>query len=114
MSNIKFEVLNIVADTMGIVTGVSFQMSYFSKEVTTDKKLFRTGYHDLVEYLRARLQVDGPRKSFIDENSYSQERIVWEKELLKYTVITQQSKKIKKVRPYYDLILEIFENNSVH
>lgn len=58
--------------------------------------------------MEARLQLSGITQPVIDEKSYTQERMSWEKEFLKYTLINHQSKKIKKVRPSYDIVLEIF------
>ena len=58
--------------------------------------------------MEGRLQLTGIKQPFIDEKSYTQERITWEKKFFKYTLFNQQSKKIKKVRPFYDIGLEIF------
>lgn len=108
INNIKFQDLGIVVDTTGIIKGIQFNKDYFSKSPANDKKLFNTEYKSLTEYMEARLQLSGINQPFIDEKSYTQERITWKKEFLKYTLINQQSKKIKKVRPSYDIVLEIF------
>jgi hypothetical protein len=108
INNIKFQDLGIVVDTTGIIKGIHFLRGYFSKSPANDKKLFNTEYKSLTAYMEARLQLSGINQPFIEEKSYTQERITWEKEFLKYTLINQQSKKIKKVRPSYDIVLEIF------
>ncbi len=105
---IKFQDLGIVVDTTGIIKGIYFLRGYFSKSPAHDKKLFNTEYKSLTAYMEARLKLSGITQPGIDEKSYTQERMIWEKEFLKYTLINQQSKKIKKVRPSYDIILEIF------
>jgi hypothetical protein len=108
INNIKFQDLGIVVDTTGIIKGIYFIRWYYSKSPANDKKLFNTEYKSLTAYIEARLQLTGIKQPFIDEKSYTQERITWEKEFLKYTLTNQQSKKIKKVRPFYDIVLEIF------
>jgi hypothetical protein len=108
INNINFQDLGIVVDTTGIIKGIRFIRWYYSKSLANDKKLFNTEYKSLVAYMEARLQLSGIKQPFIDKKNYTQERITWKKEFLKYTLINQQSKKIRKVRPSYDIVLEIF------
>lgn len=108
INNIKFQDLSIVVDTTGIIKGIDFFRWYYGKSPANDKKLLNTEYKSLTAYMEARLQLSGIKQPFIDEKSYTQERITWGKEFLKYTLISQQSKKIKKIRPMYDIVLEIF------
>jgi hypothetical protein len=108
INNIKFQSFGIVVDTTGIIKGIHFLKGYYSKSPAHDKKLFNTEYKSLTTYLDGILQLRGIKQPLVDEKSYTQERITWEKEFLKYILFNQQSKKIKKVRPFYDIDLEIF------
>jgi len=110
INSVKFQELGIVVDTTGVIKGIYFHRWYFNKNSTSDKNLFDSEYKSLVAYMAMTIQYDGVRQPIIDEKSYTQEKITWEKEFLKYILTNQQSKKIKKVRPFYDIDLEIFNS----
>ena len=110
INGIKFQELGIVIDTTGTIKGIYFHRWYFNKNPTRDKNIFNDEYKSLVAYMAMTIQYGGVRQPIIDEKSYTQEKITWEKELLKYILTNQQSKKNKKVRPFYDIGLEIFNS----